>query len=302
MRALVVGAAAGGGLPQWNCAAPNSASFWDGAPVHPPATQSSLAVSADGERWLLINASPDLRGQILATPQLQPRTAPGKGLRNSPIGAVLLTNADLDHIAGLLTLRERQPFTIYATAGILEILAQNPVFDALDPALVPRRPIVLDEPFEPLPGLGATVYPVPGKVPLFLEGDSVVTDLVGEQTVGVALGDGRARAHYVPGCALVDDGLRQRWAGADALFFDGTLYVDDEMIQAGVGEKTGRRMGHMSVSGPDGSVAALKGVDLKRRVFVHLNNTNPLWRQGPERRAVEEAGWEIGFDGMELSL
>ena len=249
-----------------------------------------------------LEASPDLRAQILATPQLQPRTGTADGLRNSPIAAVLLTNADLDHIAGLLTLRERQGFTIFATPSILEILAQNPVFDALDPELVPRRAIALDTPFEPLPGLHATVYPIPGKVPLFMEGAEVVTDLVGEQTVGVALGDGQAAAHYVPGCALVNADLAARWSGADALFFDGTLYVDDEMIQAGVGQKTGRRMGHMSVSGPDGSVAALADVDVKRKVFVHLNNTNPLWRQGPERAAVEGAGWEIGYDGMELTL
>ncbi len=301
MQALVVGAAAGGGLPQWNCAAPNSASFWRGAPVHPQATQSSLAVSADGERWLLINASPDLRSQIIARPQLQPRTDDA-ALRNSPIAAVLLTNGDLDHIAGLLTLREGQPFTVYATDSILGVLAANPVFDALARDVVPRTPIRLEETFEALPGLSVTVYPVPGKVPLFMETGEVVTDLVGEQTVGVALSDGAATLHYIPGCAAVNDDLRQRVEGADALLFDGTLFVDDEMVAAGVGTKTGRRMGHMSVSGPGGSIAAWRDVAVSRRVFVHLNNTNPLWRDGPERVEAEAAGWQIGHDGMELEL
>ncbi|UOM34452.1 pyrroloquinoline quinone biosynthesis protein PqqB [Acuticoccus sp. I52.16.1] len=300
MRALVVGAAAGGGLPQWNCAAPNSAGFWLGAPPHPAATQSSLAVSADGERWLLINASPDLRSQIIALPQLQPRV--GTALRNSPIAAVLLTNGDLDHIAGLLTLREGQPFTLYATDAILGVLAANPVFDALAATVVPRTPIHLDTTFEALPGLSVTVYPVPGKVPLFMESGEVATDLVGEQTVGVAISDGRATLHYIPGCAAVDAGLRARVDGADALLFDGTLYVDDEMVRAGVGTKTGRRMGHMSVSGPEGSVAAWAPARIGRRVFVHLNNTNPLWRDGPERAETEAAGWQIGHDGMELTL
>ncbi|WP_226580182.1 pyrroloquinoline quinone biosynthesis protein PqqB [Acuticoccus sediminis] len=306
MHALVVGAAAGGGLPQWNCAAPNSASFWRGEPIHPPQTQSSLAVSADGERWLLINASPDLRSQILALPQLQPRVGgsglDGAGLRNSPIAAVLLTNGDLDHISGLLTLRERQPFTIYATESILDVLAANPVFDALGRDIVPRRPITLGDRFEALPGLTVSVYPVPGKVPLFMETGTVVTDLVGEQTVGVAVSDDRATLHYIPGCAAVPEELRRRVDGADALLFDGTLFVDDEMIRAGVGAKTGKRMGHMSVSGADGSIAAWKDVAVGRRVFVHLNNTNPLWRDGPERKEAEAAGWQIGHDGMELIL
>ena len=300
MKALVVGAAAGGGLPQWNCAAPNSASFWQGAPIHPPQTQSSLAVSANGEDWLLINASPDLRSQIIARPQLHPRT--GGALRNSPIAAVLLTNGDLDHIAGLLTLREKEPFTLFATESILDVLAANPVFDALDPTVVTRSPLHLGTRYELLPGLSVTLYAVPGKVPLFMEKGEVVTDLVGEQTVGLAISDGRATLHYIPGCAAVDDTLRARVEGADALLFDGTLFTDDEMQRAGVGTKTGKRMGHMSVSGPDGSIAAWAGTPVTRRVFVHLNNTNPLWRDGPERVEAEAAGWEIGHDGMELTL
>ena len=292
MRAIVLGAAAGGGLPQWNCGCENCRLARAGA--IPAASQSSLAVSGNGRDWAILNASPDLRAQAAACPALHPT-----GARASPVRAVLLTNGDIDHVAGLLTLREKQPFVLYATAEILAVLAANPVFGVLDESLVPRRAVRLGEPFELVDGVEAELFAVPGKVPLYLEGETVATDLEGEQTVGVRIG----RAFYVPGCARLTPALAERLGGAAAVFFDGTLWEDDEMIRTGVGKKTGRRMGHMPVSGPEGSMAAFAGLAVGRKVYVHMNNTNPLWRPGSaERAAAEAAGWEIGYDGMEVTL
>ena len=193
--------------------------------------------------------------------------------------------------------------TLFATGEILALLAANRVFDALDPGLVRRRPVALGERFELLPGLTAELFAVPGKVPLYLEAETVVTDLEGEQTVGVALESRGARAFYVPGCAAVTPALAARLAGAPLVFFDGTLWHDDEMIRAGLGAKTGRRMGHIAMSGPDGSITAFAGLGVGRRVFVHINNTNPVLRPGsPERAEAEAAGWEIAGDGMEIEL
>jgi pyrroloquinoline quinone biosynthesis protein B len=296
VRLVVLGAAAGGGLPQWNCGCRNCAAARAGA--IPPASQSSLAVSADGRSWAVLNASPDIRGQLAATPALHPT-----GRRESPVRAVLVTNGDIDHVAGLLSLRERQPFDLFATGQILDVLARNPVFDVLDPALVPRRSVRLGEPFELLPGLTAELFPVPGKVPLYLEGETVATDLEGEQTVGVRLATGAGDAFYIPGCARVTPGLAARLDGAAALFFDGTLWEDDEMIRAAVGTKTGRRMGHVAMNGPEGAIAALAPLALGRRIFVHVNNTNPVLRPGSaERAAAEAAGWTVAADGMEVTL
>lgn len=302
LRALVLGAAAGGGLPQWNCNGSNSAGFWGRGPALSSATQSSLAVSVDGETWAVLNASPDIRAQIMATPALHPRDPARFGLRDSPIASVLVTNGDIDHIAGLLTLREKQRFTLWATHAIHDVLRVNPVFDALDADLVARRTVALDAPFELLPGLRAELFAVPGKVPLFLEGDVVQTDLVGEQTVGVRLEAGGAGIFYVPGCASVSPELAVRLRGADCVFFDGTVFHDDEMIRAGVGAKTGKRMGHIAMAGPEGSLAAFRDLDVKRKIYIHMNNTNPVWRpDSAERGEVEAAGWEVAFDGMEVT-
>lgn len=303
LRVLVVGAAAGGGLPQWNCRAECSASIWQGRDDVAPATQSSLAVSADGENWALLNASPDLRAQILATPALQPKDAAQHGLRNTPIRSVILTNGDVDHIAGLLTMRERQPFTLWMTAGIAEVLDQNPIFEVLNRDIVTRKVISLGKTFEPVEGIHLRLFPVPGKVPLYLEGETVETNLMGEQTVGVEVTNGRTTAYYIPGCADMIPELADQIRGAELVLFDGTVFHDDEMSRAGVGDKTGRRMGHMPIAGPDGSLAAFADLDVQRKIYVHLNNTNPVWLPGsPERAEVEAAGWEIAYDGMELTL
>ncbi len=295
-RARILGAAAGGGLPQWNCGCENCTLARAG--TIPSQTQSSLAVSANGADWAILNASPDIRQQLADAPDLHPT-----GLRTLPLRSVVLTNGDIDHVAGLLTLREMQPFTLYATAEIHRVLAENPIFSALNASVVGRETISVGDPFEPTPGVMAELFPVPGKVPLYLEGDTVETELLGEQTVGVALTSGGKRAFYIPGCAALNDDLRGRLQDADALFFDGTLWSDDEMVRAGLGQKTGKRMGHMSMAGVDGSLAAFDGQAIGQRIYVHMNNTNPVLRPGSEERTkVEAAGWTVGQDGMEISL
>ncbi|MXQ12068.1 pyrroloquinoline quinone biosynthesis protein PqqB [Microvirga makkahensis] len=297
MQAVILGSAAGGGVPQWNCRCPVCQLAWAGDPRVKAGTQSSLAVSPDGERWLVLNASPDIRHQISQTGDLHPRM----GLRHSPIDAVLLTSAEVDHVAGLLTMRERQPFAVFATPQILDTLALNPIFDVLAPQLVTRHAVDFEQSFEPVGGLLATIFAVPGKVPLWRENQEGISDDSSGTTVGVILESSAKRIAYIPGCAWIDDDLLRRIAGVDALLFDGTVFRDDELIQAGVSEKTGRRMGHVPMSGQDGSLVRLRDVPASRRVFVHINNTNPvLVQDSPERRLVEQQGWIVAHDGLRI--
>lgn len=292
MQIIILGAAAGGGLPQWNCGCDNCNAARAGR--IPAMTQSSIAVSA-GDGWAILNASPDIRAQFAATPALYPT-----GPRQLPLRSVLVTNGDIDHVAGLLTLRESQPFDLFATSAIHAALDANPMMGAVNPGFVPRRPVVPDQPFTLAPGLSATIFAVPGKVPLYLEGDTVETGLIGENTVGVELTANGRRALYIPGCADMPDWLRARIDGADALLFDGTLWDDDEMIRTGLGRKTGRRMGHMAARD---SIAALGGVRIGRRVFVHINNSNPLCDPAsPETAQARAAGWHVARDGERIDL
>jgi pyrroloquinoline quinone biosynthesis protein B len=274
---------------------------WAGDPRVRSRTQSSLAVSADDRRWLIVNASPDIRQQIAATPALQPV---GQGpSRQSPIAAVLLTNGDIDHVGGLLSLRESQPFALFASQATHTALAGNAMFDVLDRTFVKREVVSLGAPFEPIPGLKVELFAVPGKVPLWLEEDQPRVGEMTESTVGVSLvADGR-RIVYVPGCASVPDAVMSRLAGADLILFDGTLWNDDEMITLGLGQKTGRRMGHMPIAGAGGTLDVLASLTAGRRLFIHINNTNAVLIEGsPQRQMAEQAGWEIGHDGMEFNL
>lgn len=295
MRIIVLGAAAGGGLPQWNCGCQNCNDARRGD--IPEMTQSSVAVSADTESWVVLNASPDIRAQLASIPQMHP-----PALRGTPIKSVVLTNGDIDHIAGLLTLREKTPFDLYATAAGMEIIESNSVFGVMDPELIARRQITLDEPFTPAPGLTMTPFAVPGKVALFLEGDTLNLQEVGEQTVGLLIDSAAGRAAYIPGCASIPDWLLDRLEAVDLLLFDGTVWNNDDMQRTGTGVKTGARMGHIPLNGPDGSLARLSGVNA-RKMFIHINNTNPILQpDSPERAEVRAKGWDIAHDGMEISL
>lgn len=306
MKAVVLGAAAGGGFPQWNSNARACNRARSGDAAAPARTQASLAVSADGQHWFLFNAAPDLRQQIEASPELHPRGA----LRSTPIAGVVLTGGDVDAIAGLLTLRERQPLSIYATAKVHGILKANPIFEVLAQDVVVRRTLALERPQElVLPdgsasGLTVEAFAVPGKVPLYLEERQGTPPIVlGEDTVGVVIADTRSRLFYIPGCAAMIEAVSSRLRGAELVLFDGTLWRDDEMIRLGLGSKSGRRMGHMSLTGPEGTIGAFEGLGVKRKILVHINNSNPvLLADSSERAALEAAGWEVGYDGMRLSI
>jgi len=308
LRVVVLGAAAGGGVPQWNCGCQVCRAARG---EHPElqSTQASIAFSADGTHWFLVNASPDLRQQLIHAPQLHPK--PG-ALRHSPIAGVILTNGEIDAVAGLLSMREGSPFAIYAHAKVLAILGSNSIFNVLSEKNVARVGIEIDRAFEPaLPdgspsGIEVIAFTVPGKGAWYLEGKAHPggTDGAGD-TLGLRIRDKATDRHFyfIAACAHVSDELKSRLAGAPLLFFDGTVWRDDEMVVAGLGTKTGQSMGHISMSGTAGAIEALAGLDIDRKIFLHINNSNPaLLRGSSERKIAESAGWQIPADGTEILL
>lgn len=308
LRVVVLGAAAGGGVPQWNCGCPVCRTARNGH-SELQSTQASIAVSADGAHWFLVNASPDLRQQLIATPQLHPATG---RLRHSPIAGVILTNGEVDAVAGLLSMREGSPFTVYAHPNVLAILRSNSIFNVLNENKVRRQPIELNEPFEPaLPdgspsGIEILPFAVPGKSAWYLEGTVHPAGSEGAgDTLGLRIAD-RATGkllYFLAACAGVTDELKSRLLGATAVFFDGTVWRDDELIAAGLGHKTGQGMGHIAMSGERGAIESLANLDIGRKMFLHINNSNPvLLRDSAERKAAERAGWQIPADGTEITL
>jgi pyrroloquinoline quinone biosynthesis protein B len=308
LRVVVLGAAAGGGVPQWNCGCPVCTAARS---EHPElqSTQASIAISADAEHWFLINASPDLRQQLIATPQLHPRSG---SLRHSPIAGVILTNSEVDAVTGLLSLREGWPFTIYAHDRVLAILKANSIFNVLGEANVRREPMAIDQAFEPkLPdgtrsGIEVLPFAVAGKGAWYLEGSAhpAGDDGAGD-TLGLRIGDKATGKHFyfLAACARVTPELKNRLAGAPLVFFDGTVWRDDELIAAGLGSKTGQGMGHISMSGENGAIAALADLGIDRKVFLHINNSNPvLLHDSKERIIAQDAGWQIPADGTEITL
>lgn len=296
---IVLGTAAGGGVPQWNCGCDNCRAARSGH-TELRATQASIAISADRQHWFLINASPDLRQQLADTPALHPRA-----LRHSPIAGVILSNGEIDAIAGLLTLREGSPFTLYGHARVLSLLAENSIFNVLKPAFVPRVTITPDVAFEPRltdgtpSGLEIVPFVAPGKAALFVEDTTANED---GDTLGFGIRDKASNERFVflAACAALTPEVERYLQGANLVFFDGTLFTDDEMIRLGLSQKTGQRMGHMAMSA---AIPALDGLGTQRKFFLHINNSNPALKPGsPERQAVEAAGWQIPADGMEITL
>jgi pyrroloquinoline quinone biosynthesis protein B len=297
-----------GGVPQWNCGCPVCQAARAGRSGL-QSTQASIAISADGEHWFLINASPDLRQQVNATPRLHPK--PG-ALRHSPISGVILTNGEVDAVAGLLSMREGSPFAVYAHPRVLAILKANSIFNVLSETNVRRQPIAIDEAFEPaLPdgspsGIEIVPFAVPGKGAWYLEGKAhpAGDDGAGD-TLGLRIGDKASGKHFyfLAACARVTPELKRRLAGASLVFFDGTVWRDDELIAAGLGAKTGQAMGHIAMSGEHGAIAALADLGIDRKIFLHINNSNPaLLQDSAERKTAERAGWQIPADGMEITL
>ena len=308
LRIVVLGAAAGGGVPQWNCGCDVCRKARSDNPEL-QSTQASIAFSADGAHWFLVNASPDLRQQLIATPQLHPKAGE---LRHSPIAGVILTNSEIDAVTGLLSMREGSPFAIYAHERVLSILRSNSIFNVLSEKNVKRIAIDVDRAFEPaLPdgspsGIEVLPFEVPGKGAWYLEGKAhpAGADGVGD-TLGLRIADKASGQYFyfLAACARATDDVRQRITGAPLVFFDGTVWRDDELIVAGLGNKTGQGMGHISMSGEHGAIESLAALDIGRKVFLHINNSNPaLLGTSTERKAAERAGWLIPTDGMEIVL
>jgi len=307
LRILVLGAAAGGGFPQWNCNCPACNRARAGDKNAKPSHQASIAVSRDGEHWFVLNAAPDLRQQVTENKALHP----GGALRGSPVAGVVVTNGDIDAIAGLLNLREGTSFSIYAHERVLRVLRANSVFNVLDARLVPRRELPLNREVELLfangtsSGLTIETFAVPGKIALYLE-DMSKGGFGSEEgdTVGLHIREeGGPSFFFISSCAHMTPDIAARLQGAELVFFDGTLWTDDEMIKAGMGSKTGSRMGHMSMAGEEGTIAAFRNLGVMRKIFIHVNNSNPaLLADSRERAELKSAGWEVGEDGMEVVL
>jgi pyrroloquinoline quinone biosynthesis protein B len=298
----VLGSGAGGGFPQWNCNCGNCAAVRAGDPHLQPRLQTAIAVSADGEKWAVLDASPDLRGQIAATPRLQPSARDAR--RSSPIKAVVVTGFEIDQVGGLLNLREGQAFGLYATPFVLTCLRVNPIFGTLAQSTVSRHAIECGRPFQPFAEAGMDIvhFAVPGTIP---QHDAAWRERQGDETVGLLIRDVRTgrRAAYIPSCAALTHDLISAIDGVDVLLFDGTLFTDHELVEQGLSKKTGAAMGHISMSGPVGAVEILRPAVIQRRIFVHLNNSNPVLRDDSlERTWVSDAGWEVAHDGMEIAL
>ncbi len=244
---------------------------------------------------MLVNASPDIGQQLRALPDLWP-----KATRHSSISTVVLTSAEIDHVAGLLSLRERHAFDILALAPIRAAISDNPMLQPLSASWFESEP---EKPTQTSAGFELTLFPVPGKAPLYLEADEPVTDSEAGETSGLTVAGLDALLVYIPGCAVLSDAVREQAGRADIVLFDGTLFDDEEMRRAGLGEKTGRRMGHMPMTGPGGSLDWLAALPASRKIYTHINNSNPVLIEGSrERRLVESAGVEIAHDGLEILL
>jgi pyrroloquinoline quinone biosynthesis protein B len=312
MRIEILGSAAGGGFPQWNCNCRNCRSSRDGTLGGKPRTQTQVAICNDDRAWFLLNASPDLRMQIEATPVLHPRMLrPRNQGRNSPIGAVLLTSADIDQIAGLLSLRELHPFRIYCTSSIRRILQEdNSVFAMLNrvPDQVSWAEINCDGSFclqaERGAGINCSVLSLGSRFPAYVSRDRSAALNPEEALLGViAESSSGKRLAYMPAVPAVDEPLLKRLQETDLLLFDGTFWSDDELIREQGRGSTAREMGHIPISGAVGSLRLLAGLRRPRKVFVHVNNTNPMLDEsGSEYREVRAAGWEIAEDGWSFDL
>ncbi|WP_353068983.1 pyrroloquinoline quinone biosynthesis protein PqqB [Tunturibacter empetritectus] len=304
MRIKVLGAAAGGGLPQWNCTCKNCSAARQNHPNIQPRTQSQLAVSADDDVWFLINASPDLRQQLLNNPEIHPD--PAEGLRNTPVAGIILTSADLDHVLGLLLMREFTPVRIYATSPVISILKKNSFFQMLDrlPGQTRWTEIEPDVSFQVGGGLTCTPIALSSNLPTYIsEADRASLDPIGA-TIGLIFEDPHGnRAAYLPALPAITSALKERLSTCSTIFIDGTFWSDDELQKIQPGTPLARSMGHLPIDGPDGSLATLKDLINTRKIYTHINNTNPiLQEQSSERRTVEDAGWEVAWDGLEITL
>jgi pyrroloquinoline quinone biosynthesis protein B len=315
VRVKILGSAAGGGFPQWNCACRNCSGVRSGAVRAKPRSQTQVAISHTGKWWCLLNASPDLRSQILNSPELQPRE--GEGTRDSPIASVAITGADVDQVAGLLHLREFQPLEIYVTRSVRGILHEdNPIFWALeqipDQALWRNLPVdrkfQLDCGDQPSDGFQCESMSIAGEFPKYAGGiawpNSPSPRNSNEAVLGLILAsDTGKKLAYMPNVAKLKDSWLPRLNACDILLFDGTFWDEDELIRIRGEGDSAREMGHIPISGPRGSLERFSKLTHPRKIYIHVNNTNPILDEDSrERQQVAAAGWEIAEDGWDLEL
>ncbi len=306
MRIKILGSAAGGAFPQWNCACANCHALRAGTLPGKARSQTQLAISEDEQSWFLLGASPDLRLQIESTPELHPR----QGLRQSPIAGVILANADLDHVLGLLLLRELQPLRVYATASVRRLLREdNSMFAMLQriPDQVSWRDFDPGEEFSlghahgKDSGLRCLPRSLSDHYPAYVQPGRRAQLAPGEAALGLFLtSPSRLRVAYFPAVPQLDDALLAQFESCDLLLFDGTFWSDDELIRVQGGGQTAAQMGHIPVRQ---TLAQLAGLRRPRKIFLHINNTNPMLNEtGAEYREVRAAGWEIAEDGWQFNL
>lgn len=302
MDLVLLGTAAGGGYPQWNCwCPPCRVARSDPRRAH-PRSQSSAAISIDGSHWFLLNASPDVRDQLGRLNGVAPT-----GTRYMPVEGIVTTDAELDHTMGIVLLREARRLQLYATDAVQTVLAEDsrllPVTGAF--ADVKLTTLPLEQPVRlrtldgQSTGLTVTAFPVPGDPPRFARQEQP------GHTVGLIIRDANSggTVAFVPGCGALSPSLLERLSKVDLLLFDGTFWTDNELIDLGISERTARQMDHLPISGPDGSLAHLATLPCKQKVYTHINNSNPmLLETSPERRTVEAAGLQVGDDGMRFTL
>lgn len=304
MYLKLLGTAAGGGVPQWNCACPLCDLSRTDPHRNPPRLQTQAAFSATGERWFLINASPDLRPQIEADPVFWPR--PDRGRRNTPISGIILTSAELDQVLGLLLLREFQPLTVYATSLVRRVLQDNPFFRMLGrvPDQLKWVDITPGQPFS-LDGVICTPLALAGSLPHYAVGFPGQTP--GEASLGLILDAPEnqvpaTRVAYTPSVPEITPQLLALYETSDVIFVDGTFWSNAELSRTQAGTPLARAIGHVPISGDDGTIALLSGLTRPRKYYIHINNTNPILDpQSPEAAFVRDHGWELGNDGWQLS-
>ncbi|GLQ00062.1 coenzyme PQQ synthesis protein B [Methylophaga thalassica] len=300
----VLGSGAGGGFPQWNCNCTNCKGVREGTIKASPRTQSSIAISANGTDWILFNASPDIKKQLDDFPALQP----ARQVRDTAISAIVITDAQIDHVTGMLTLREHnKPWDVYTTKAVYEDLTTGfPVFNILGHFRgINHHEIATDESSFTIPsaeGLVFTAVPLKSEAPPYSPHRH---NTVPGDNIGMRIEDTRTGKNlfYAPGLGVAEPHVMEYMANADMVLVDGTVWTDDEMSHEGISNKRAQEMGHLDQSSKGGIMEILSGMDKPRKFLIHINNTNPILNEeSPQRKTLEAAGIEVSYDGMDIEL
>jgi pyrroloquinoline quinone biosynthesis protein B len=298
MKIIILGSGAGGGCPQWNSNSIACMRSRSNRRAFPVMSQCSIAFSVDELNWFVVNASPDIRQQVDNTVELWPITS-GQ-IRNSPIKGVILTNAEIDSITGLLTLREKHKFSLFATPAVQEILRNNLIFKVVDENLVQRVPLRIDKPLYLEDDLVVKAFAVPGVNPLYTRKNNEIDDL--EFTIGILVEHKDKKVVFIPACAGLTSAVLDVMYKSDVVLFDGTFWTDEEMIKLGAGDKTSKQMGHVAINDLNGILSLSRDLKIKSKYFIHMNNTNPILYDKDIIDYMIECGWKKTYDGQRIYL